>query len=52
MSILFCDFFQGFFINNRPFRMAMVSGVVASMAAFYHDTDPWTPHDPRANRPA
>src|SRR5215469_9194391 len=30
------EFFDGFHYNAHP--MAMVSGVVASMAAFYHDT--------------
>ncbi len=36
-------FFQGFHHNAHP--MAMVSAVVASMAAFYHDT--MDTHDPR-----
>src|SRR6202046_1817438 len=36
-------FFQGFHHNAHP--MAMVSAVVASMAAFYHDTPPI--NDPR-----
>ena len=37
------EFFDGFHYNAHP--MAMVSGVVASMAAFYHDT--MDIHNPR-----